>query len=626
MHRCASGPLAWRRTAIREPAAPAGRCVARSPAMCSSDATCPGMRRKGLRASTTRSRAGAGRDKEPELVEESLEVALQASAAGSMGAGEKVSRMESTRMDPRSSPVSLRSAGLKPGDTLQDTYTIVDVLGSGSNATAYRASKPGGGVVALKALSLSGLRDWKQLELFQREAQVLASLQHPCIPKYIDYFEADTENDRSFFIVQEVVVGKNLEDMVASGMRASDEEAIRIATELLNVLEYLGSLRPQCIHRDIKPSNIVIEGGTWGGRVFLVDFGGVQSAAADVQSLGSTVIGTYGYMAPEQFQGSAQAASDLYALGGTLLYLLTGRTPNTFPQERMRIKLGDAVQFPDGSPWSDVLSGLLEPVAEDRLSARQAQAILRGEVLAQPKRRQTRSATSALTPPRSGREAISRMARGVSVAKPAGTRVQLQRSASRLDAVIPPKGLDLNTGFTGAFAVAWNAFVAVWTIGALSSGGILFALFSVPFWFAGVQIGRQAIVGALMRERFAFGLNRFRLAQELAVLSNDGEATFSTESDRESKAEGRTSDLLGARVITTIIVNGEPQTAIEILEGVRKWRFGEGLQLAEQQWLVSNINEQLSQMRGAPVDYDAFPLEDVPEYVRDDTSRTSDVP
>lgn len=77
--------------------------------------------------------------------------------------------------------------------------------------------------------------------------------------------------------------------------------------------------------RDIKPDNIVIEGGKTGGRVFLVDFGGVQAAAAGESfALGSTVIGTYGYMAPEQFRGAAQPASDLYGLGGTLLYLLSG--------------------------------------------------------------------------------------------------------------------------------------------------------------------------------------------------------------------------------------------------------------------------------------------------------------
>ena len=75
----------------------------------------------------------------------------------------------------------------------------------------------------------------------------------------------------------------------------------------------------------MKAENIVLEGGAAGGRVYLVDFGGVQAAAAgDALQTGSTIIGTYGYMAPEQFRGQATPASDLYGLGGTLLLLLSG--------------------------------------------------------------------------------------------------------------------------------------------------------------------------------------------------------------------------------------------------------------------------------------------------------------
>ena len=79
------------------------------------------------------------------------------------------------------------------------------------------------------------------------------------------------------------------------------------------------------MRRDVKAENIVLEGGAAGGRVYLVDFGGVQAAAAgDALQTGSTIIGTYGYMAPEQFRGQATPASDLYGLGGTLLFLLSG--------------------------------------------------------------------------------------------------------------------------------------------------------------------------------------------------------------------------------------------------------------------------------------------------------------
>lgn len=71
----------------------------------------------------------------------------------------------------------------------------------------------------------------------------------------------------------------------------------------------------------------MLEGGRAGGRVYLVDFGGVQAAAAgDALQAGSTIIGTYGYMAPEQFRGQATPASDLYGLGGTLLFALSGAT------------------------------------------------------------------------------------------------------------------------------------------------------------------------------------------------------------------------------------------------------------------------------------------------------------
>lgn len=84
----------------------------------------------------------------------------------------------------------------------------------------------------------------------------------------------------------------------------------------------------QVVHRDVKPENIIVEGGKPGGKVFLVDFGGIQQGQQDVadsEVTDGTVVGTYGYMAPEQLRGSARPASDLFALGGTLLYLLTGQ-------------------------------------------------------------------------------------------------------------------------------------------------------------------------------------------------------------------------------------------------------------------------------------------------------------
>ena len=132
------------------------------------------------------------------------------------------------------------------------------------------------------------------------------------------------------------------------------------------------------IHRDIKPENIVLEGGAAGGRVRLVDFGGVQGAlaTADAAALGSTVIGTAGYMPPEQFGGAATPASDLYALGAVLLFLLSGRPPSSFPNERLRVAWERDVDV--SGPLRTLLRGLLEPIAEDRITAAQVCTLSRG--------------------------------------------------------------------------------------------------------------------------------------------------------------------------------------------------------------------------------------------------------
>eukprot|EP00232_Nephroselmis_pyriformis_P015017 CAMPEP_0182880244 /NCGR_PEP_ID=MMETSP0034_2-20130328/16455_1 /TAXON_ID=156128 /ORGANISM="Nephroselmis pyriformis, Strain CCMP717" /LENGTH=371 /DNA_ID=CAMNT_0025013225 /DNA_START=63 /DNA_END=1175 /DNA_ORIENTATION=+ len=250
------------------------------------------------------------------------------------------------------------------GDVIGGKYTVIEALGSGASGTTYKCGAPGGEVVAVKAVSLRSNRDWKVLELFEREASILKQLSHPSIPAYSEYLEVDTERDRAFYLVQELVEGVSLAEMVAGGQaRLTEGEITRIALELVGVLEYLGDLRPPVVHRDIKPENILIEGGKPGGRVFLVDFGGVQEAAKGGGNLGSTVVGTYGYMAPEQFRGAAGPASDVYSLGATLLYLASRRAPSEFPlstTKTLGIEFGDVEM---GGVLRDAVEGMLEPNA-----------------------------------------------------------------------------------------------------------------------------------------------------------------------------------------------------------------------------------------------------------------------
>jgi serine/threonine protein kinase len=260
-------------------------------------------------------------------------------------------------------------------DTEQEThYEIVGILGEGGSGTTYQAGIVGTETsVALKQLSLKQVDDWKSIDLFEREAKILSQLNHPAIPKYIDYFTIDTPTDRHFYIAQALAPGKTLSDWSESGVRYTKTEIKDIAIQILNILSYLQTLTPPVIHRDIKPSNIL---RTTDGQISLVDFGAVRQAYHDTFLRGSTVVGTFGYMAPEQFRAQAMPATDLYGLGATILNLLTHRSPAELTQSNLKLNFRDKIQV---SPtFADWLERMLEPDPIDRFdSATTALAALR---------------------------------------------------------------------------------------------------------------------------------------------------------------------------------------------------------------------------------------------------------
>jgi ankyrin repeat protein len=271
----------------------------------------------------------------------------------------------------------------QPGDIIAQRYRITDTLGQGGVGITYAAQDlKSGQQVALKALSVRQMGDWKVLELFEREARILAQLNHPAIPRYLDYFEVDTPEDRAFYIAQELAEGKSLADLVEIGWRTNEDGVRRIATQILEILVYLHSLKPPVVHRDIKPQNLI---GGKDGKIFLVDFGAVQDTYRTTLAKGSTIVGTYGYMAPEQFRGQAVPATDLYGLGATVLFLLTHRSPSDLPQERLKISFRSRIQVSEG--FADWLEKMLEPDVEDRFpSAKEALAALQGRmVVAKPR-------------------------------------------------------------------------------------------------------------------------------------------------------------------------------------------------------------------------------------------------
>lgn len=253
-------------------------------------------------------------------------------------------------------------------------FEVVEELGRGSQGITYLARELlTGRQVVVKQLAVRDSPDWKSIELFEREGQVLKSLHHKGIPRYIDAFhelEGDSKYER-FGLVQEYVTGENLEVLIAQGLRMDEAGMRDFLEQMLEILAYLHGLEPPVIHRDIKPSNIMRRAD---GRWILIDFGGVSVAARGVDSSkgASTVVGTSGYMPFEQLVGRAVAASDLYALGATAVHLLSHRHPSDLPvdaAEPMRMLFQEYVTTTPAI--MELLERMLEPFWEDRIQSAQ---------------------------------------------------------------------------------------------------------------------------------------------------------------------------------------------------------------------------------------------------------------
>lgn len=250
----------------------------------------------------------------------------------------------------------------QPGDRIAERYEISYVLGQGSTGATYAATdQQSGERVALKALSLFNAGNWKTLDLFQREATVLQQLNHPAIPQYLNAFDCNQHQDRYFYLVQTLVPGNSLATLVDQNGVFEAGRVRAIAQQLLTVLVYLQSFHPPMLHRDIKPQNVIQSPN---GQISLVDFGSVQHVYRNTLTQGSTIVGTFGYMAPEQFRGHADLRTDLYGLGATLLFLLTGVSPANLPQKRLKLCFRDRIDV--SAKFADWLERLLEPQPEAR--------------------------------------------------------------------------------------------------------------------------------------------------------------------------------------------------------------------------------------------------------------------
>ncbi|QDG50126.1 serine/threonine protein kinase [Persicimonas caeni] len=273
-------------------------------------------------------------------------------------------------------PLDMDAVERLDGEMLDGRYELSDVLGRGGQGDTYLAvDHRTGEQVVVKEFDLDLAHDWKAVELFEREARLLERLDHDAIPRHIDAFQQAGDNATRYFLVREYIAGDSFLELIERGHHMRQSEAVALCRSVLNVLDYIHSLDPPVIHRDVKPSNLIRRPD---GRVALIDFG---IAGEHVQATvgGSTLVGSPGYVAPEQLSGRATPASDLYSLGATLVHLLAHRHPADLPVERLRLQFRDVV--PVTGEFVDFLGELLEPNPTERLqTAREAMVRLRFDV------------------------------------------------------------------------------------------------------------------------------------------------------------------------------------------------------------------------------------------------------
>lgn len=276
-------------------------------------------------------------------------------------------------------------------DILAQRYAFCSELGCGASGKMYKAyDKLLGKDVAIKAIKFRA--DFKTLELFEREAETMRSINIEGVPKYGDFI-VNPDNPDEAYIVQEFVAGNTLQALIERQIKRSalphlnggtiddllDEtahpdlwqplfslgEIKKILADIAKILlkletEYV----PPIIHRDIKPSNIIFSQG----RYWLIDFGAVANPQR--KSANSTIAGTQGYMAPEQLLGECCVQSDFYGLGATILHAVTGVAPIDFPCDTFDRLYAPYLDRFDLTPdISELVKKMLALRAEDRVKS-----------------------------------------------------------------------------------------------------------------------------------------------------------------------------------------------------------------------------------------------------------------
>ena len=316
-------------------------------------------------------------------------------------------------------------------ERLSDRYEFLQSIGQSIGyqqllATDIQQRQP----VVIKSLSLEKSTSAGDICCFEREIQLLTSLSHPTIPRHIDSFTLDTSEGKELVLVQaHSPHSQTLTRQMAAGRRYREDEIRSIAKQLLKGLIYLHG--KGLVHRDITPGNIAITNSTKAlGKVSWLNMGSVQYIESQRPD---AIVGTYGYMPVEQVGGQARFASDLYSLGATLIYLVTGRQPQDLPRDGNKIVFNCQPSYLSAN-FQRWINWLIEPHVSDRpKSALQALGALNRLPLSMFKRQLKRPKTSSLMP-------IPIVSKPYAQEQLYFTNIKQVERPRSLDIIIPPVG------------------------------------------------------------------------------------------------------------------------------------------------------------------------------------------
>lgn len=217
----------------------------------------------------------------------------------------------------------------KIGELIDGRYKILRKLGEGGMSVVYLAvNEKVNKHWAIKEVKKEGVENFETVhQRLLTEADILKRLHHPNLPDIVDIIE----NEETFLLVMDYIEGRQLESIVQEYGPQKEETVVNWGKQLCDVLSYLHSQNPPIIYRDMKPANVMVQKD---GKVVLIDFGTAREFK-ESQAEDTLCLGTCGYAAPEQYKGQGQSdiRTDIYCLGVTLYYLLTGHNPICKPYE-----------------------------------------------------------------------------------------------------------------------------------------------------------------------------------------------------------------------------------------------------------------------------------------------------